>query len=298
MGATPIDASMHAVRVAAAGIELHAMRGGAGEPPMLLLHGFPDHWRVWQPLLTHLAKRHRVLAPDLRGVNLSDKPPDPADYRIDALVADVQALIGSLGGRAVLVGHDWGGMLAWAVAARHAESVSHLVVLNAPHPCRFAEQLRDDPAQRTASQYATALSAPQAEARVSANDHAALWAVLATSIPGLPADERASHVQAWSQPGALHAMLNWYRALGIERALARGGVRSLPDLGSASGDIEAPTLVLWGERDGSFPIACLDGLERWVPRLTMRRFADVGHWPQLERPAEVASAILDFVAQH
>jgi epoxide hydrolase 4 len=298
MELTAIDAPMHSVRVAAAGIELHAWRGGAGAPPMLLLHGFPDHWRVWSGLLPQLAQRHRVLAPDLRGINLSDKPPEPNDYRIDALVADVQALIASLGGRVVLIGHDWGGMLAWTVAARHPDLVSALVVINAPHPCRFAEQLRDDPAQRAASHYAITLTAPHAAVRLAANQYAALWAVLSNSIPGLDAHERALHTAAWSQPGALRAALNWYRALDIQAALAPGGVRALPDLGAASGHIEAPTLVLWGERDGSFPLTCLDGLERWVPRLRLRRFADLGHWPQRERPAEVSQAILDFVAEH
>jgi pimeloyl-ACP methyl ester carboxylesterase len=298
MFTNPAKPGFDAVRLAAAGIELHAMRGGAGEPPLLLLHGFPDHWQVWHRIMPRLAQRHVVLAPDLRGINLSDKPQLQDDYRIDALVADVRSLIASLGGRVGLVGHDWGGMLAWVVAARHPELVSHLVVLNAPHPCRFAEQLRDDPAQRAASQYALALIAPQAEGRLAADQFAALWAVLVNSVPGLPADERELHVAAWSQPGALHAMLNWYRALDVERAFAPGGVRALPDLGNASGQIEAPTLVLWGERDGAFPIACLDGLERWVPRLTLRRFPGVDHWPQLERPAEVAEAILDFVARH
>jgi epoxide hydrolase 4 len=298
MDAAASDPPFESVRLPAAGIELHAMQGGTGAPPLLLLHGFPDHGQVWHRILPRLAARHRVLAPDLRGVNRSDKPTLTSDYGIDALVADVQALIGALGGRVALVGHDWGGMLAWVVAARHPELVSHLVVLNAPHPRRFAEQLRDDPAQRAASQYALALSSAHAEERLAADQFAALWAVLSNSIPGLRADERALHVAAWSQAGALRAMLNWYRALDFPRALAPGGVLSLPDLGDASGHIDAPTLVLWGERDGSFPLACLDGLERWVPRLTLRRFADVNHWPQLERPLEVAEAILDFVARH
>lgn len=291
--------------VQAAGVRLHAAvtpqrpcGGGAGEP-VLLLHGFPDHWRLWEPLMAALAQRHHVLAPDLRGINLSDKPPLVPDYHVDRLVEDVQALILGLGGRCAVVGHDWGGMLAWAVAARHPALVSRLVVLNAPHPCRFAQQLRDDPAQLEASSYVRGLTASAAAGWLAQDAYARLWAVRSLADPAAQAarDERERQhcVQAWSQPGALEAALNWYRALDIDQALSPAGVPAVPSLGPADGHIEAPTLVIWGERDGSFPVACLQGLERWVPRLQLERVPEGGHWLLLEQPARVAGLVSAFL---
>ncbi len=282
---------MHSRFVPAAGIQLHLTEAGRGDA-VLLLHGFPDHSSVWAPMLPALAASHHAIAPDLRGVNLSDKPDGVAAYHIDRLVDDVCALIDTLGGgRCTLVGHDWGGMLAWAVAATNPQRVSKLAILNAPHPCLFAAALRDDPAQRAASAYVHRLTAPGAEARLAADDYAILWNVVREA-----ASDRAAAVQAWSQPGALTAMLNWYRALDVDAALAPGGVPALPSLGHASGRIEAPTLVLWGDRDGSFAPSCLNGLAHWVPRLQLEHVGEGGHWLQLEQPRFVAERLLAFLA--
>jgi epoxide hydrolase 4 len=276
--------------VPAAGLQLHITEAGHGDA-VLLLHGFPDHGGVWAPILPALAATHHAIAPDLRGVNLSDKPVGAAAYRIERLVDDVCALIDSLGGgRCALVGHDWGGLLAWVVAARHPLRVSKLAILNAPHPCLFAAALRDDPAQRAASAYVQRLTAPGAETRLAANDFEILWQVVREA-----ALDRAGAVQAWSQPGALSATLNWYRALDVDAALAPGGVPALPSLGSASGHIEAPTLVLWGDRDGSFRPSCLKGLAHWVPRLQLEHVPEGGHWLQLEQPEFVAERLLAFL---
>lgn len=277
-------------------VALHVAELGDG-PPLLLLHGFPDNGDLWLPVARRLANQHRVWMPDLRGYRHSDKPKGAADYAIDALVADVLALATQLGagtaGRVHVAGHDWGGMLAWALAARHPASIERLVICNAPHPCRFAELLERDAAQRAASAYVQRLSAPGAGVALAADGFARLRAMLQANLPSLPADELESQVQGWALSGALDAMLNWYRALDIEHALA-GGVSSLPDLGAASGRIEAPTLVLWGDLDGSFVAANLDGLQRWVPQLTLRRFEDAGHWLPREHPDTVAGAMLDF----
>ena len=284
-------------RLPAAGIELHVAQLGTGSP-VLMLHGFPDHWRLWEPLMLALAPQHRVMAPDLRGINLSDKPAAVADYAIEALVNDVLALIDHLGGRCALVGHDWGGMLAWTVAALHPDRVSRLVVFNAPHPCRLAEQLRNSPAQRVASDYVRRLCAPGAEHHLAENHCERLWAVRSGGASrAQDSVERAHCERAWSQPGALKAAVNWYRALDFDGALAPGGVAALPSLGGASGHIPMPTLVLWGERDGSFPVECLDGLEHWVPHLSLHREPEGGHWLLQEQPVRVAQLLADFLAQ-
>ncbi len=282
-------------RIAAAGVNLHVAQCGNG-PSVLLLHGFPDHWRLWEPTMHALANAHHTMAPDLRGYNLSDKPASLEDYRIDCLVQDVRALIAELGGRCALVGHDWGGMLAWTVAARYPAEVSRLVILNAPHPCRFAQQLRADPAQRSASDYVRRLCAPEVELELAKNNYARLWGMLSKSTKvSLDAAEQTASIDAWAQPGALHAMLNWYRAMSFDAALASESVATVPDLGGASGKVEAPTLVIWGEQDGSFPVACLNQLEDWVPKLTVHREPNGGHWLVREQPALVAELITHFL---
>jgi epoxide hydrolase 4 len=281
---------MHTRFVPAAGVNLHITEAGDG-PPLLLLHGFPDDSRVWAPILPALARTQHAIAPDLRGVHRSDKPRGVAAYRIERLVDDVCRLIDTLGGgRCAVAGHDWGGLLAWVLAAQHPERVSKLAILNAPHPCLFARALRDDPAQRAASAYVQRLCAAGAAQRLAENDCQILWNVVREA-----ASDRAGAVEAWTQPGALEAMLNWYRALDIELALAPGGVAALPDLGPASGHIEAPTLVLWGDRDGSFQPSCLQGLEAWVPNLQLVHVPEGGHWLQLEQPVAVAMHLRHFL---
>ena len=290
------DSAIRFSYLPAGGVRLHAAQAGRGSP-VLLLHGFPDHWRLWEPLMRALAPGHRVLAPDLRGINLSDKPTQVSDYGIERLVNDVLALVDHLGGRCALVGHDWGGLLAWTVAARHPGAVSRLVVFNAPHPCRFAQQLSSSPAQRDASQYALRLCHPGAAQRLADHDFALLQAVRSGGRAG-PAWEaqRRACLQAWSQPGALEAALNWYRALNLEAAMSPPGVASVPDLGGAGGVVEAPTLLVWGARDGSFPVACLEGLEQWVPDLRIHLEAEGGHWLLEEQPGLVAALLRDFLS--
>jgi pimeloyl-ACP methyl ester carboxylesterase len=283
------------LHLSAAGVHLHSVVQGDG-PPVLLLHGFPDHWTVWQPVMARLCASYRLMAPDLRGYNLSDKPESIHHYDIDCLVEDVRALIRVLGGRCTLVGHDWGGMLAWVVAARYPDEVSRLVILNAPHPCRLAQQLRDDPAQRAASDYVRLLTLTGTEERLVDQNCERLLAVVSDSgAVALSEHERMQFVEAWSQPGAMTAMLNWYRAANFGSALVAPGVDAVPDLSGASGQIAAPTLVLWGERDGSFPVACLDGLQQWVPSLMVHREPLGGHWLLREKPQLVAQLIENFL---
>jgi epoxide hydrolase 4 len=277
------------------GARLHVASAGDGDP-VLLLHGFPDCWRLWEQTMLLIAPWKRAYAPDLRGFNLSDKPQNTSDFGANELIADIDFLVDVLGGRCAIVAHDWGGMLAWSYAARFPAKTSKLVILNAPHPCCFARQLRIDPAQRAASEYVARLTQKDAVDRLSANDFEALWRVLQSSMSiALDDTERANHVAAWSQPGALQAMLNWYVALDLPSAMSDATTVSVPSLGSASGHIKAPTMVIWGDKDGSFPVACLDGLSEWVAQLTLHRFADGGHWLLREQPALVNQLISNFL---
>jgi pimeloyl-ACP methyl ester carboxylesterase len=283
------------LRVATApAVELDVALAGSG-PPLLLLHGFPDNRDLWQAVAPALAAQHRLWMPDLRGYRESSKPPLVDDYRLDALVADVRALAdkasGSPRGRVSVAGHDWGGMLAWAFAALHPERVERLVIFNAPHPCRFAELLRTDPAQQAASSYVQRLATPGAQEALAADGHERMRSLMRHALPGMSADELQCLAAGWNVPGALEAMLSWYRALDLHNP------HSVPALQPASGRIVAPTLLLWGEHDGAFVPANLLTLERWVPQLTVQRFADAGHWLPREKPAEVAAAMLAFLCK-
>ena len=288
----PLDSPYVHRWLAVNGINLHVVEAGSGAP-ILFLHGFPDGWYIWKNLFPELALRYRLVAPDLRGYNLSAKPLAVDDYRIEKLVDDVKILIEEIGEGCTIVGHDWGGMLAWCFAALHPALVHKLVVLNAPHPRIFAKQLRNAASQRSASAYISRLAAEGAEARLSANNFDLLRSVVTQSAsPNAAHDE---HLSAWSQPDTLRGMVNWYRALALPDDLSH--IDSVPDLGVASGVIEVPTLVLWGDLDGSFSTECLDGLDQWVRKLTVRRAADGGHWLFREQPKMISRWIDEFLSE-
>ncbi|HUF90736.1 MAG TPA: alpha/beta hydrolase, partial [Candidatus Limnocylindria bacterium] len=196
-------------------MRLHYVTVGAGGL-VLFLHGFPEFWYAWREQLREFGRDHQAVAVDMRGYNLSSKPADVADYAIKHLVDDVAALADHLGHRRfVLVGHDWGGAVAWAFAIRHSERLERLVIVNAPHPAVFARELRDNPAQQKASEYMLAFRSPKGEELLSASHYAALvQAVLGEGLAKgyVTAADRDEYLKAWSQPGALTGGLNYYRA--------------------------------------------------------------------------------------
>ena len=279
------------------GIELHAVEAGEG-PPVLLLHGFPEFWHGWRRQLPALAAAgFRALAPDQRGYNSSEKPEGVEAYRLDRLVADVAALIeGEAGGAARLVGHDWGGAVAWATAIRRPELVERLAVLNAPHPAAYRRAVRR-PRQLLRSWYVLFFQLPALpEAAIRALDYAALdWIFRSTARPGAFDDgDVAACKAALDRPGALEAALNWYRANLPPDGEPGGGEG--PDRERArAGRVEAPTLVLWGERDPWLGVELLDGLDRWVPDLQVERRPDAGHWLAAEAPGWVNRRLVDFL---
>jgi pimeloyl-ACP methyl ester carboxylesterase len=281
------------------GVRLHYARAGQGKL-MLFLHGFPEFWYAWRRQLAEFGKDHLAVAPDLRGYNLSDKPAELARYRVSELVEDVRALAAHLnGGRPfVLVGHDWGGAIAWAFAIRHPALVEKLVIVNAPHPGVFERELDRNPAQQQASQYMLLFRSPQAESTLAANNYAplvegVLGDMLRTGV--LTEADKQAYLAAWSQPGALTGGLNYYRAArvgppveGRRDSIARG-------LELTSFTVNVPTLVIWGEKDTALLTGNLDGLEAFVPDLTVRRIPEGSHWVVHEKPAEVNRLIRDFL---
>lgn len=273
------------------GVALHTVEAGPADGPLvILLHGFPDFWWSWRGQIGPLAERgHRVVAPDMRGHNLSQKPPRVADYALDTLVADVTALADALGRRRFrLVGHDWGGVVAWWSAVRHPDRVERLAILNAPHPDTWARQALLHPSQALRSTYVALFQLPLLpELLLRAGRFAALRrALTASSRPGTFTEgDLDRYAEAWSQPGALTAMLNYYRALRLRPAKG------------APHRVAPPALVIWGARDRF--------LERHVARAALDLcesgeglFLDEAtHWVHLEEPEAVNSALARFLQE-
>jgi pimeloyl-ACP methyl ester carboxylesterase len=266
-------------------VTLHVACRGAG-PTLVLLHGFPEFWFGWDRVMDELAADFRLIAPDQRGYDLSEKPWDVQDYLLQPLVDDVHGLIDAVGGGPVtIVGHDWGGGVAWAVGSDPRGNVERLAILNAPHMNVFLDLLATDPAQRDAFSYLDLFVLEGAEDVLAANDFAALANTMGDALTD---DELVAYKEAWGQPGALTGGLNWYRANFPD------GMDPLP---KAPGElvVDLPTLVLWGMRDDALLPQNLDGLPTWVGDLTIEEFPDATHWIAHEEPGEVAQSLRAFV---
>jgi pimeloyl-ACP methyl ester carboxylesterase len=287
--------------VTANGVRLHLARRGSGEL-ILFLHGFPEFWYAWKDQLAEFGKDHLAVAPDLRGHNLSEAPPGLEAYRASEIVEDIRALAATLnGGRPfVLVGHDWGGALAWAFAIRHPALLRRLVIINAPHPAVFERELDANPAQQRASQYMNFFRTPGAEAALSADGYAPLLRFFAgLRARGRFSDQDASaYVEAWSRPGSLTAGLNLYRASRIgppSPGQPRGRLDAGLELDRAR--VTVPTLVIWGMKDEALLPGNLDGLDRYVPDLTIERIPDGTHWVIHEVPDVINRLIRGFLRE-
>jgi pimeloyl-ACP methyl ester carboxylesterase len=277
--------------VQANGIRLHVARAGEG-PLMLFLHGFPEYWAMWRPMLEHFGARGWcAVAPDMRGYNLSEKPAAVEAYRPKQLGADVLALAGQYTkDRFVLVAHDWGGAIAWGVAIAQPQRLSKLVMLNSPHPYIFWRELCNDPAQQKASAYMTLFRLPKAERVLAENGYARLL----DSFRDLDQEARAALVEAWSRPGALTGGLNYYRASALYPPTPEDpGAKKLawkPE----DFTVRVPTLVIWGMRDTALLPGCLEGLEEVVPDLKLVRVPEASHWVARERTDLVCREIEAF----
>jgi pimeloyl-ACP methyl ester carboxylesterase len=272
------------------GIRLHCVEAGAG-PLVVLLHGFPESWYAWRHQIPALAAAgYRVVAPDLRGYNTSDKPPRVRDYRPMVLAQDVADLIDALGaGSASVAGHDWGGAVAWLVAMLHPQRVQRLVVLNAPHPIRFLKGLRS-PRQLRRSWYILAFQLPWLPERLArARDFRGLRRTLRDQPlrpDAFTTQDIERYVAAAAQPGAMRATINYYRA----------AVRTNPLVHRRSWRrIQAPTLIIWGEQDRYLGRELAEPDRAWVPNVRVERIADASHWVQADAPERVNQLMLEFL---
>jgi len=272
------------------GVKLHWVEAGEGKL-VILLHGFPEFWYAWRHQIPALASGgFRVVAPDMRGYNLSDKPRGLRRYRVEELTRDVAALIRHAGAeRAHVVGHDWGGLVAWWFAILHPEVLARLAILNAPHPAiAFRGLLAHGQLRR--SRYIFLFQLPRlAERRFAANDFALLRRYLRRDPVRPDAFSEADiqrYVEAIARPGALTAAMNYYRA-----AFWFAPFLFL----KARWPIAAPVLMIWGERDRYLGPHLLEDTERWAPNLRVERIPDASHWVQADAPERVNELLLEFL---
>jgi pimeloyl-ACP methyl ester carboxylesterase len=277
-----------------------ALAGDPANPPVILLHGFPESHRTWREIAPRLDDRFYLIMPDQRGFAGSDRPQDAESYKTELLVDDVFALADALTiERFALVGHDWGGAVAWTAALGGDPRLTRLAIINAPHPVVFQRSLIESADQRAASQYITAFRAPGFEALVEKNGYD--WFFERTfgghvDLTKIPAAEKLQYIAEWSQPGAFNAMLNWYRAAKM-MVPPPGLTVPLPDwLLRAFPKVPVPTLVVWGIKDAALLPIQLDGLDELVEDLTVVRLPEAGHFAPWEAPDEVSAALRPFLA--
>jgi pimeloyl-ACP methyl ester carboxylesterase len=255
---------------------------------MLFLHGFPEFWYSWRHQIAEFGRDHRAVALDLRGYNDSDKPRSRRAYSIDQLVGDVRGTIEQFGGEpAVLVGHDWGGAIAWIFGQRYPDLLSRLIIINAPHPARFFEEIRHR-RQRRKSRYMFFFQLPFLPERQMLRDGAAALVPLyrrhATNPDAFSDEDVQMFREAFLKPGVATAAINYYRnGAAFFRAARNTRV------------IELPTLLIWGDRDPYLGRRLSEGNDRFVRRLTVRHISNAGHFVHEERAADVNAEIRAFV---
>jgi epoxide hydrolase 4 len=268
-------------------VHLHYVEAGEG-PLVVLLHGFPEFWYGWRRQIQPLAAAgFRVVAPDLRGYNLSSRPTDVAAYDSSPLVDDIRGLIRERGAEsATLVGHDWGGTVAWDTAMFHPEVVDRLAILNAAHPRKLSQGLHH-PAQLRKSWYFFFFALPDLpESIVHANHWHFFRHFLRDARPALTPEETERYIEAWSQPDAATGMINYYRS-SVRQSQKKAEAALRP--------VKAPTLVIWGERDRFLGQELAEPDQDDVPNLArVERLPDASHWVHHDEADRVTQLLIDF----
>jgi pimeloyl-ACP methyl ester carboxylesterase len=276
-----------------------ALAGPEDAPPAILIHGFPESHRTWRAIVPLLEDGVRLVMPDLRGFGDSDRPQDVADYATDTLIADIFALADALAiDRFALVGHDWGGAIAWAAALRGNQRINRLAIINSPHPMIFQRSLIEDDAQRAASQYIRAFRNPGMEAGIAAMGFETFFDksfAKHADLSLIPAVERQTYIDQWSRPGALTAMLNWYRASQVvvpapdeNASMPAWAARGVPRL-------SIPVRVIWGLEDKALLPIQLEGIGEVGDDVELFPLKGVGHFAPWEAPEQVAEALKPFL---
>jgi pimeloyl-ACP methyl ester carboxylesterase len=265
------------------GIQLNTALAGPEEgEPVILLHGFPEAWFGWENQIEPLVKAgYRVIVPDQRGYNLSDKPAGVNNYQMDLLVDDILGLADSLGyGQFHLAGHDFGAMVAWSLALQSPGRVIRLAIANVPHPAVFKSYLKTHPAQMLNSWYAFFFQLPGLpELMVKANN----WRFLTSALPDYFSDqERSRYREAWGQPGAISSMINWYRSTFGRSKSTR-----------PTNQVQPPTLIIWGKRDPHLSHEMADLSLEFCQDGKLVYFEDATHWVQHDKAAKVSQLLIE-----
>jgi pimeloyl-ACP methyl ester carboxylesterase len=283
------------------GITMNVALAGADDaPPVILLHGFPESHRTWRALAPLISDKLRLVMPDQRGFGDSDRPREVEAYATDKLIADIFALADALGiDRFALVGHDWGGAVAWAAAIQGNERVERLAIVNSPHPLIFQKSLIEDEAQHEASQYIRAFRDPHFEKFVEGIGYEAFFDksfAKHVDLDSIPPEERKTYIAQWSRPGALSAMLNWYRA--SRMVVPQPGITvDVPDLVlRAFPKIKIPVRVIWGLEDKALLRVQLEGIGEVAEDVEVFPLKGVGHFAPWQAPERVAEALGPFLA--
>lgn len=289
------------------GISLNCRHSGEfGRPVLLFLHGFPEAAFAWDHLLDHFSRPENggyfCVAPNLRGFDTSSSPTDPAAYRAKHLVQDMLALVDIISpGKplAALVAHDWGGAVAWNLANQHPSRMARLAIINSPHPGTFLRDLQGDAAQQAASAYMNFLIRPDAARLLAADDYRRLWGFFTQLSDGAPAwlDEamKARYRSVWAR--GLEGGLNYYRASPLRPPRPEDKAASAISLPEAMLRIEVPVLVMWGMQDKALLPNLVQGLEAYIPQLTVHRLADASHWVVHEQPEVVVAQLSGFLGR-
>lgn len=273
--------------------------GRPGAPALVFLHGFPEAAFVWDATLAHFADRYRCVAPNLRGYERSSAPLEAEAYRAKHLVADISALIDTLGSRVeAVIAHDWGGAVAWNLAVQRPAAMKKLVIVNSPHPGTFLRELQNSPAQQEASAYMNFLCRPEAPALLAEDDYARLWPFFTNmgaadaSRPGdgwLTAEVRDRYRAVWGM--GLTGGCNYYRASPLRPPVGADDPMRAIRFAPEAVTVHVPTRVVWAEDDIALPSSLLDGLEAFVPDLRITRVQGATHWIVHERPELIAAEI-------
>lgn len=282
--------------------------GRQGAPVLLFLHGFPEAAFVWDELLDHFGNRYRCVAPNLRGFGPSSAPVESEKYRVKHLMGDLEALIGQLCGEGggpleALIAHDWGGAIAWTLAALRPDLMKRLVIVNSPHPATFLRELQHNPAQQAASAYMNFLCRPDAEALLAENDFARMWPMFTNMGATDPAREgggwltnavRDRYRAIWS--AGLTGGCNYYRASPLRPPTGPDSPVMKIEFDAAFVTVKLPTLVIWADDDLALPPSLVDGLDAYVSDLRLVRVPGATHWIVHERPAFMAVEISRHLA--
>lgn len=276
--------------------------GERGRPVMMFLHGFPEAAFIWDELLEHFARPenggYRCVAPNLRGYEQSSQPADVAAYRPKHLVQDIAALVQAEGAPlACLVAHDWGGAVAWNFANQLPQLTRRLAIINSPHPGTFLRELQASEAQRQASAYMNFLVRPDAEQLLREDGYRRLLAFFHHGGGGgwLTEDLKQRYLAIWD--ASLTGGLNYYRASPLRPPREGDAAAAAVTLPREMLTVDLPTLVLWGMRDTALLPGLVDGLEEYVPKLTLEKVPDASHWIVHEQPALVIDRLAKFLRQ-